>query len=59
MIKDLENNFLLPVVIWNTTGQYGYDEIDGKQYVLYIQIDGEGWAHRLFRHQIGTLVRSD
>ena len=51
LVKDLEQNVLLPVLIFNTDGQVAFDKLAG---FYYTQVDGAGRGTRVFRHQVGT-----
>ena len=56
LIKDIKNDVLLPVVIYNTDGKIAFDDFDG---VFYTQRDISGRFHKVFRHQIGKSMRND
>jgi len=50
LIKDLDQNLLLPILILNTDGEVAFDDLAG---IYYTQVDGEGRGCRVFRHQVG------
>jgi protease II len=56
LIKDIKNNVLLPIVIFNSDGNVAFDHFDG---LFYTQVDMTGRPHRVFRHQIGQAQKND
>ena len=51
LVKDLEQNELLPVLIVGTDGEVAFDKMAG---FYYTQVDPNGRGARIFRHQVGT-----
>lgn len=51
LVKDLEQDRLLPVLILNTDGEVAFDKLAG---FYYTQVDGVGRGSQVFRHQVGT-----
>lgn len=47
LVKDLDQDKLLPVLILNTDGQVAFDNLAG---FYYTQVDAEGRGARIFRH---------
>ena len=56
LIKDLEQDMLLPVLILNTDGDVAFDKLAG---FYYTQVDGVGRGAQVFRHQVGTQHNQD
>ena len=47
LIKDLEQDMLLPVLIMGTDGEVAFDKMAG---FYYTQVDTNGRGARVFRH---------
>jgi len=56
IIKDIKNDILLPIIIYNTDGLVSFDKNNG---IFYTQIDLNYRPCKVFRHQIGTPQKSD
>ena len=56
IVKDLEQDRLLPVLILNTDGQVAFDKLAG---FYYTQVDGSGRGCKVFRHQVGSPHEQD
>jgi len=56
LIKDLKNDILLPIAIYNSDGHVAFDNFDG---LFYTQLDMSGRPNKTFRHQIGKSPNSD
>jgi protease II len=51
IVKDLDQNVLMPVLILNSDGQVAFDQLAG---FYYTQVNAEGRGCRVFRHQVGS-----
>ena len=56
VVKDLDQDLLMPVLILNSDGQVAFDQLAG---FYYTQVDAAGLGKRVFRHQVGTTQKED
>jgi protease II len=56
IVKDLDQNEVMPVLILNTDAQVAFDRFAG---FYYTQVDAEGRSCSVFRHQVGSSHEHD
>ena len=56
IVKDLNSNVMMPVLILNAQDEVAFDDHQG---IYYTQVDADGIGKKVYRHQLGSLQNQD